>query len=86
MSENGSNIDYKTFSLKYNRADEQTVRRSSMLFDKRIWRVGGVASFLDCPIGHVYNFASAEKIPKRKKNGFLFFVPDEILNWVLEGD
>jgi predicted DNA-binding transcriptional regulator AlpA len=48
--------------------------------------VGDVAKFLGCTIGHVYNLASDEKIPKRKKNGFLFFVPEEILNWILEGD
>lgn len=57
-----------------------------MLFKKKIWRVSDVANFLECSIGHVYNLASDEKIPKRKKNGFLFFVPEEILNWVLEGE
>jgi predicted DNA-binding transcriptional regulator AlpA len=57
-----------------------------MLFHKKIWRVGDVAKFLGCTVGHVYNLASDEKIPKRKKLGILFFVPEEILNWVLEGD
>ncbi len=56
------------------------------IFDKKIWRVKDVASFLDCTIGHIYNLASDEKIPKRKKNGMLFFIPQEILNWVFEGD
>ena len=58
----------------------------SLLFSKKIWRVYDVALFLGCSVGHVYNMASDEKIPKRKKRGLLFFVPNEILNWVLEGD
>lgn len=56
------------------------------LFNKQIWRVNDVAKFLGCSVGHIYNLASDELIPKRKKRGLLFFVPDEILNWVLEGD
>lgn len=59
---------------------------AQMLFHKKIWRVGDVARFLGCTVGHVYNLASDEKIPKRKKLGILFFVPEEILNWVLEGN
>ena len=59
---------------------------TQILFHKKIWRVGDVAKFLGCTIGHVYNLASDEKIPKRKKLGILFFVPEEILNWILEGD
>ena len=57
-----------------------------LLFKKKIWRVGDVAEFLGCSTGHVYNLTSDEEIPRRKKNGFLFFVPDEVLDWVLEGD
>ena len=61
-------------------------RNIKMLFDIRIWRVQEVARFLGCSIGHVYNLVSDKKIPKRKKGRFLYFVPDEILNWILEGD
>ena len=57
-----------------------------LLFNKRIWRVNDVAKFLDCSVGHVYNLCSNEKIPKVKKGKFLFFIPDRILEWVLEGD
>ncbi|MFP5459161.1 MAG: helix-turn-helix transcriptional regulator [Bacteriovoracia bacterium] len=56
------------------------------LFEKKIWRVDDVARFLGCSVGHVYNLASDEKIPKLKKRGFLFFVPEQILNWVMEGN
>jgi predicted DNA-binding transcriptional regulator AlpA len=81
-------IDYRLSQKRYtkDRVGEQTSERSPILFEKRIWRVEDVASFLGCATGHVYNLSSDEKIPKRKKRGLLYFVPDEILSWVLEGD
>lgn len=60
--------------------------RSTKLFDKRIWRVEDVALFTGYAQGTIYNFVSDEKIPKRKKRGILFFIPEEISNWFLEGD
>jgi len=79
------NLNYKTSNVEYNRG-EGGFSETSELFYKKIWRVEDVANFLRCTVGHVYNLASDEKIPKRKKNGLLFFVPNEILSWVLEGD
>lgn len=61
-------------------------RSSTKLFDKKIWRVKDVADFLGCSTGHVYNLTSDERIPKVKKGKFVFFIPEEIHNWVLEGD
>ena len=59
---------------------------SDLLLQKRIWRIWDVARFLGCSIGHIYNLTSDEKIPKVKKGKFLFFIPEEILSWVLEGE
>ena len=61
-------------------------RKGESLFDKRIWRIDDVAQFLGCSVGHIYNLSSDEKIPKIKKGKFLFFIPGEILEWVLQGD
>lgn len=83
MSENFIGESYIKSEKVYS---EKEQFNAQMLFDKKIWRVGDVAKFLGCTVGHVYNLASDEKIPKRKKLGLLFFVPEEILNWVLEGD
>lgn len=83
MVENIIETSYKQSKKEYNEFEQLNAQE---LFNKKIWRVGDVAKFLGCTIGHVYNLASDEKIPKRKKNGFLFFVPNEILNWILEGD
>ena len=71
---------------------EETVERSvrSMdglsIHDKKIWRVADVAGFLGCSKGHVYRLASDEKIPKIKKGKFVYFVPERIHDWVLEGE
>ncbi|MCY4643818.1 MAG: helix-turn-helix domain-containing protein [Bacteriovoracales bacterium] len=56
------------------------------IHDKKIWRVKDVAEFLGCSCGHIYNLVSDEKIPKIKKGKFVYFVPERILEWVLEGD
>ena len=83
MAKNSIGLSYKDMKKEYNVEKQLSAQE---FFNKKIWRVGDVAKFLGCTIGHVYNLASDEKIPKRKKNGFLFFVPEEILNWILEGD
>ena len=67
---------------------EPSVRPSDTgsILHKRIWRVADVAEFLGCSKGHVYRLASDEKIPKIKKGKFVYFMPERIHNWVLEGD
>ena len=55
------------------------------LFDKRIWRIRDVATFLNCSIGHVYNLASNDKIPCIKRGKFLYFIPQEVWNWMMGG-
>jgi len=84
LSINNTNTDYKTGTTQYSSAPEPD--GSGMLFKKRIWRVGDVASFLGCSIGHIYNLVSDEKIPKFKKGKFLFFAPEMILEWIKEGN
>lgn len=54
------------------------------LFDKRIWRVKDVARFLNCSVGHVYNLVAKEEIPNRKKGQLIFFIPDEVTQWILD--
>lgn len=84
MTENIIRTSYKVSQEEYDRSE--SLKAQEFFNNKKIWRVSDVAKFLGCTVGHVYNLASDEKIPKRKKNGFLFFVPEEILNWILEGD
>jgi excisionase family DNA binding protein len=57
------------------------------IFKIKIWTIDDVASFLDLSKGTIYNKVSRREIPFRKpKSGRrLYFLPDEILNWVEEG-
>ncbi len=70
--------------IGYNTQGEQY--HQLQLFENRIWRVSDVAKFLRCSIGHVYNLVSEDRIPRRKKGKFLYFVPNEIHEWILQGD
>ncbi|HLE13040.1 MAG: hypothetical protein A2504_07475 [Bdellovibrionales bacterium RIFOXYD12_FULL_39_22] len=83
MSENILELDYKVCASRYSESSES--QDNGQLFNKQIWRAEDVAKFLKCSVGHIYNLASDEKIPKRKIGGILFFVPREILNWILGG-
>ena len=56
------------------------------LFNKRIWTITETAQFLDLAVGTIYQLVSKGKIPFRKKNKRLYFIPQEILNWIHEGD
>ncbi|MCY4645097.1 MAG: helix-turn-helix domain-containing protein [Bacteriovoracales bacterium] len=99
MKKRGDNADDKMVESCYRRdnlAEETTgvnptepsVRpmKTVGIHDKKIWRVRDVAEFLGCSTGHVYRLASDEKIPKIKKGKFVYFMPESIHNWVLEGD
>lgn len=79
-----NNINYKTDIQLYN--NRAPLEQRGMLFDKKIWRVKDVAKFLGCSVGHIYNLVSDERIPKVKKGKFVYFIPESILNWVMEGD
>ena len=62
------------------------ISRGGNIFDKRIWRVSDVARVVGCSKGHIYNLASRDEIPRIKKGKFLFFIPEEVLEWILKGD
>ncbi len=81
--ERTTNIDYNSSELRYSDGADNA---SAMIFHNRIWRVQDVASFLGCSIGHVYNLSSDERIPKIKKGKFLYFIPDKIFDWILQGE
>jgi predicted DNA-binding transcriptional regulator AlpA len=76
---------YKDKAILYDNTIE-TTGSSHQLFDKLIWRVQDVANYLGCSRGHIYNLAHIDRIPKRKKGKFLYFIPSEINNWIFEGD
>ena len=79
------NLNYKWPKKSYNKESDSPAELGT-LFDKKIWRINDVAKFLGCSKGHIYNLVSDEKIPKVKKGKFLYFIPDVIHNWILEGN
>lgn len=56
------------------------------LFDKKIWRIKDVAKYLQCSVATIYNKTSRSEIPHIKKGKTLYFRPEEIENWVMEGN
>jgi len=53
---------------------------------KNIWRIHDLVEYLGCSKGHIYNLCYREKIPHIKKGKFLFFIPEKIHSWILEGN
>ena len=56
-----------------------------LLFKKRIWQISDVVLFTGLSKGTVYNLVSQGRLPKRKRAGRLYFDPDEIHDWILQG-
>ena len=56
------------------------------LFDKKIWRIKDVAQYLQLSVGTIYNKTSKGEIPYLKKGKVLYFRPEDIVEWVLEGN
>lgn len=76
------------FDIQIQKKKEDEIRDISheLLFKKRFWRIEDTASFLQCSVGHIYNLSSRGLIPKIKKGKFLVFIPEQIFEWVIQGD
>ena len=92
MVENYAGDKKQILGYKKGSFAEETLERSvksvnaPSIYHKKIWRIADVAEFLGCSKSHVYNLVSEEKIPRIKKGKFVYFIPDRIHNWVLEGN
>lgn len=66
---------------------KQEVRLSDnlKLFHNQILRVEQVAEMLQFSKWHVYRLANQKKLPSYKKGKTLFFMSDEIVDWINEG-
>lgn len=70
----GSNLAYNS----------QITSNDNLLFNNRIWNIDDVVHFTGFAKGTIYNMTSRREIPHRKRGKKLFFIPDEILNWIEE--
>lgn len=59
---------------------------NSLLFNKRIWTIEDASKVTGFSKGTIYNKTSRREIPYKKRGGRLFFIPDEILDWIYKGD
>ena len=57
---------------------------NNQFFDNRILRVEQVAEMLQFSKWHVYRLANQNDLPSYKKGKTLFFMSDEILEWIKE--
>jgi predicted DNA-binding transcriptional regulator AlpA len=62
--------------------DENEDKRK--LFDKQIWTIHDVATFLQKSEAHVYRLKRERNLPYRK-NGTLYFYPQEVVEWLEQG-
>ena len=81
-------IDFKSNFGVIKKIDdfEEISSRLSELFDKRIWRISDVALFLQCSVRTIYNKTSKGEMPHIKKGNTLYFRPEAIESWVIEGN
>lgn len=80
--------DTKLFD-KINNRDSDSRREfpnTEKLWKKRYWNISDVAEVTGYAKGTLYNLVSDDLIPYTKKRGRLIFTPDEIQNWIEEGD
>ncbi len=56
------------------------------LFNKLIWSIEDVMLFTRLSKGTIYNKTYKGKIPYRKRGNRLYFIPQDIQNWIEEGD
>lgn len=62
---------------------------SSKLFEKIIWRIDDVARHTGWLKKYIYNLTAKKDengIPAIKKGRTLFFIPDDFLEWIKEGN
>lgn len=56
-----------------------------LLFEKKIWTKKDVSLFLGLSVGTIYNKTHKGEIPFKKRGNRLYFIPQDILNWIDEG-
>jgi hypothetical protein len=56
-----------------------------LLFEKKIWTKEDVSLFTGLKLGTIYNKTSMGVIPYKKRGNRLYFIPQDILNWIDEG-
>ncbi len=56
------------------------------MLKKPFWTIHEAAYFTGFKVRTIYNKVSRKEMPYRKRGKRLFFIPNEIINWIDEGD
>ena len=75
-------LDYKQDGKVYSEIEQNDAQK---FFDNKILRVEQVAKILGYSKDHIYRLVNQKKIPFRKKGKTLFFMSQEIFDWVNDG-
>ncbi len=70
---------------KYDSVPEQLELFDIDQISSGVWTVKEVAAYLKVSAGHIYNLISKGRIPFRKRDGIIRFIPNEIFNWLNGG-
>lgn len=52
----------------------------------KFWRIKDVAKFIGCSEKHIYELARKGEIPSFKKGKFRYFIPEEVEEWLVQGN
>lgn len=65
---------------------KQSIFDNRILEEKALWGIDDLMEFTTLARQTIYNKVSKNEIPHRKKFGKLYFIPEEIINLIEEGD
>lgn len=83
----GSNFQKQDDGLLFQQSNDSN--QAGLLFNKRIWNIDDVVEVTGYSKSYIYELVHKDKIPrlpKKKKRGKLLFDPEEVFNWIHEGD
>jgi predicted DNA-binding transcriptional regulator AlpA len=73
-------------ALNIVKGKEELLFNNQIMEAKSIWHIDDLMAFTGLAKQTIYNKVSLGEIPCRKRWGKLYFVPDEILNLIEEGE
>lgn len=76
---------WAVMEIAMSKTDGQNNEQNKLLFEKSILRIDEVAVILGQSKSHIYRLTSQKRIPFRKKGKTLYFMSQEIFDWVNQG-
>ena len=66
---------------------EKDIEIKKKLLEKTIWNMKDLKTYLEISVSTIYRWKNkkVEPLPSRRRGSKLFFIPQEVLNWIEEG-